>query len=157
MWWAWTDSRDLCRYHKEWTVRKGLCNSSSTTSTCILVKLYLSHVIFHYCLEFVCTIMTSSGKHQVSDNMEECEYYLCWVTHCAACHCRRCLRWRRRGAGPLHGAWLCRQRQQGRCRQAAICMGSLSHRTAQSKSVERELNKAIHHTWAIVSTPLTYC
>lgn len=33
-------------------------------------------------------------------------------------------------------------------------MGSLSHRTAQSRSVERELSKAIHHTWAIVSTPL---
>lgn len=60
--------------------------------------------------------------------------YLCLCTHCAACRCRRYLRWSRCAAEPRSAACLCRQRPRGPCRRGAICMDSPSHRRAQSRS-----------------------
>lgn len=62
----------------------------------------------------------------------------CVCTHCAACHCRHCLQLSRCAAVPRSGVCLCRQRPREPCRQAAICMGSLSRRRAPSRSEDAQ-------------------
>lgn len=66
-------------------------------------------------------------------------------THCAACHYTHCQRWSKCAAVPQSGVCLCRQRPQGPCRRAAICMDSLSHRRARSRSEETGHDTMLTH------------